>query len=84
MRVRAEVQENPDSQFTPMPESITPVGMELNPQTEPIANPTRSYDEFKSSLEEKLEEMNVPVDLDQIASAEKNTETNQPTEENKS
>ena len=40
--------------------------------------------EFKSSLEEKLEEMNVPVDLDQIASAEKNTETNQPTEENKS
>jgi hypothetical protein len=84
MRVRAEIQENPDSQFTAMPESITPVGMELNPQAEPIANPTRSYDEFKSSLEEKLEKMNVPVDLDQIASAEKNTKTNQPAEENKS
>jgi len=80
MKMRAEVQENPDSTFTPMPESITPVGMELNPQAEPIANPTRSYDEFKSSLEEKLEKMNVPVDLDQIASTEKNTETNQPTE----
>jgi MFS family permease len=84
MRVRAETQENPDSQFTPMPESITPVGMELNPQTEPIANPTRSYDEFKSSLEDKLEEMNVPIDLDQITSAKKSPENNQPPEENKS
>ncbi|MDC0533001.1 MFS transporter [Candidatus Pelagibacter sp.] len=84
MRVRAETQENPDSQFTPMPESITPVGMELNPQTEPIANPTRSYDEFKSSLEDKLEKMNVPIDLDQITSAKKSPENNQPPEENKS
>ncbi len=40
MRVRSAVQENPDSQFTAMPESITPVGMELNPQTEPIEEPT--------------------------------------------
>ena len=79
MKVRPSL-DNPDSQFVPMPQTITPVGMELNPQTEPIANPTRSYDEFKSSLEEKLEKMNVPVDLDQIASTEKNTETNQPTE----
>ena len=27
---------NPDSQFTPMPNTITPIGMELNPTTEPI------------------------------------------------
>jgi hypothetical protein len=67
-----------------MPESITPVGMELNPQTEPIANPTRSYDEFKSSLEDKLEKMNVPIDLDQITSAKKSPENNQTPEENKS
>ena len=40
IKVRAEVQENPDSQFTAMPESITPVGMELNPQTEPIEEPS--------------------------------------------
>ena len=40
MRVRSTVKENPDSQFTAMPESITPVGMELNPQTEPIEEPT--------------------------------------------
>jgi MFS family permease len=39
MRVRKRVEENPDSSFTPMPESITPVGMELNPQTEPIEEP---------------------------------------------
>ena len=63
-----------------MPESITPVGMELNPQAEPIANPTRSFDEFRQSLDSKLKKMRVPIDLDQIASAEKNTETNQPTE----
>ena len=42
MKVRAEVKENPDSQFTAMPESITPVGMELNPQTEPIEEPIPS------------------------------------------
>ena len=40
IKVRTEVQENPDSQFTAMPESITPVGMELNPQTEPIEEPS--------------------------------------------
>ncbi|MDA9710082.1 MFS transporter [Candidatus Pelagibacter sp.] len=40
IKVRSEVQENPDSQFTAMPESITPVGMELNPQTEPLEEPT--------------------------------------------
>ncbi len=44
MRIRKRVEENPDSSFTPMPESITPVGMELNPQTEPIEEPS-TYDE---------------------------------------
>ena len=32
---------NPDSQFTPMPNTITPVGMELNPSTEPIEEPKK-------------------------------------------
>ena len=67
-----------------MPESITPVGMELNPQTEPIANPTRSFDEFRQSLDSKLKKMNVPIDLNQIASTEKSSITNQPTDDNRS
>ena len=33
--------ENPDSQFVAMPQSITPAGIELNPSTEPIEDPTR-------------------------------------------
>ena len=32
---------NPDSQFTPMPNTITPIGMELNPSTEPIEEPKK-------------------------------------------
>ena len=32
-------EENPDSQFTPLPQTITPLGMELNPTTEPIQEP---------------------------------------------
>ena len=35
MNVR-EVIENPDSQFTPLPTTITPIGLELNPTTEPL------------------------------------------------
>ena len=35
MQIR-ESGDNPDSQFSPMPQTITPVGMELNPSTEPI------------------------------------------------
>ena len=31
--------ENPDSQFVPVPQTITPVGMELNPTTEHIEEP---------------------------------------------
>ncbi len=38
MKVREAV-ENPDSQFTPMPQTITPLGMELNPTTEHIEEP---------------------------------------------
>jgi MFS family permease len=44
MRVR-NTEDNPDSQFTPMPHSITPVGMELNPTTEPIAEPVEEETE---------------------------------------
>ena len=43
MRVRT-TEDNPDSQFTPMPHSITPVGMELNPTTEPITEPLETLD----------------------------------------
>ncbi|MDB3986923.1 MFS transporter [bacterium] len=35
------VVENPDSQFVAMPQSITPAGIELNPSTEPIDDPTK-------------------------------------------
>ena len=38
MRVRSVIG-NPDSQFTAMPTTITPIGMELNPTTEPIEEP---------------------------------------------
>ena len=38
MKVRPTL-ENPDSQFVPMPQTITPVGMELNPSTEHIDEP---------------------------------------------
>jgi MFS family permease len=46
MRVRS-TEDNPESQFTPMPHSITPVGMELNPTTEPIAEPVKETEEIK-------------------------------------
>ena len=70
MRVRETI-ENPDSQFTPMPESITPLGMELNPQTQPIAEPTRSFGEFRSSLERRLKQMNVFINLDKATGKDK-------------
>ena len=38
MNVRPS-KENPDSQFVPLPQTITPVGMELNPTTEHIEEP---------------------------------------------
>ena len=63
MKVR-ETTENPDSQFTPMPESITPLGMELNPQTQPIAEPSRSFDDLRKSIENKLRKRNISFTLD--------------------
>jgi hypothetical protein len=44
MRVR-DTQDNPDSQFTPLPQTITPIGMELNPTTEPIEEPIKPITE---------------------------------------
>ena len=43
--------ENPDSQFVAMPQSITPAGIELNPSTEPIEDPT------KQTIESVVEEI---------------------------
>ena len=43
-RIR-ETKDNPDSQFTPMPQTITPIGMELNPITEPIEDPVKPTEE---------------------------------------
>ena len=40
MRIRP-TEDNPDSQFTAMPQTITPTGMELNPSTEPIEEPLK-------------------------------------------
>ena len=40
MNVR-QTKDNPDSQFVAMPQTITPAGIELNPTTEPIEEPTK-------------------------------------------
>ena len=40
MKVRV-TEDNPDSQFIPLPQTITPLGMELNPTTEPIDEPIK-------------------------------------------
>ena len=46
MRIRV-TEDNPDSQFIPLPQTITPLGMELNPTTEPIEEPIK--DESKNT-----------------------------------
>ena len=54
MRVRQTV-DNPDSQFVAMPQTITPAGIELNPQTEPIQEPNpeiKSSDNIAETSEE--------------------------------
>jgi hypothetical protein len=38
MKVR-KTKDNPDSQFTPLPQTITPLGIELSPITEHIDEP---------------------------------------------
>ena len=48
MKVRQTV-DNPDSQFVAMPQTITPAGIELNPVTEPIAEPEKT--EEKGALQ---------------------------------
>ena len=48
MRVRQTI-DNPDSQFVAMPQTITPAGIELNPTTEPIEEPSNKEDEKLSS-----------------------------------
>jgi len=45
MRVRQTV-DNPDSQFVAMPQTITPAGIALNPQTEPIQEPLPAIEEI--------------------------------------
>jgi len=79
MRVRAEVQENPDSSFTPMPESITPVGMELNPQTEPIEEPApmQAQTEVNTPISEPTENIEVAKPIEQTEIIK------EPTDENK-
>ena len=43
MKIR-DTRDNPDSQFTAMPQTITPIGMELNPITEPIEESSKTED----------------------------------------
>ena len=52
-RIRPAV-ENPDSQFTAMPQSITPAGIELNPITEPIEEPTKIVSENDAEESKEL------------------------------
>ena len=50
MKVRQTV-DNPDSQFAAMPQTITPAGIELNPQTEPIQEPSPTIEDSKNNTE---------------------------------
>ena len=50
MKIRKTV-DNPDSQFVAMPQTITPAGIELNPTTEPIAEPEKTHEK---SLDSKI------------------------------
>jgi cytoskeletal protein RodZ len=78
MRVRSEVQENPDSQFTAMPESITPVGMELNPQTEPIEEPApmQAATEVNTTISEPTENIEVVEPIEQTEVIKEPTDEN--------
>jgi MFS family permease len=48
MKIRRTV-DNPDSQFVAMPQTITPAGIELNPQTEPIQDPNPIIETIKAT-----------------------------------
>ena len=71
MRVRQTV-DNPDSQFVAMPQTITPAGIELNPQTEPIQDPSPII-ETNSNTETTLK----------YESVENNKNITEPSDENK-
>ena len=69
MKVRKTV-DNPDSQFVAMPQTITPAGIELNPQTEPIEEPNSSLETTNNinnnSISEQVESNeNIARDLDE-------------------
>ena len=65
MKIRP-TKENPDSQFVPVPQTITPVGMELNPTTEHIEEPysekVKEILERKGVSYKKEEQSNKQVD----------------------
>jgi MFS family permease len=79
MRIRKRVEENPDSSFTPMPESITPVGMELNPQTEPIEEPTP----MQAATEENTQIIEPTENIEVIDPVEDTQTIKEPTDENR-
>ena len=54
MKVRAVV-DNPDSQFTPIPQTITPLGLELSPVTEHIDEP------YSESVQKMLKRKGVVI-----------------------
>jgi MFS family permease len=78
MRIRKRVEENPDSSFTPMPESITPVGMELNPQTEPIEEPApmQAANEENTQIIEPTDTIEVIDPVDQTQTIKEPTDEN--------
>ena len=54
MKVRAVI-DNPDSQFTPIPQTITPLGLELSPVTEHIDEP------YSESVQKMLKRKGVVI-----------------------
>jgi len=61
MKIRQTV-DNPDSQFVAMPQTITPAGIELNPQTEPIQDPKPAVETGTTSIFEPTENITKPND----------------------
>ena len=66
--------ENPDSQFIAVPQTITPVCMELNPTTEPIEEPYT--DKVKKMLERKGVSYKKEHELTEELTKEKNNHKN--------
>ena len=57
MKIRKTV-DNPDSQFVAMPQTITPAGIELNPQTEPIQDPKPLAEDNANEIINEISEDN--------------------------